>query len=219
MASIPVLKGASRKIPTAERHDLSFYGHCGRHRRVAIRSPWSLRTSPQTGVAIPIAERRNLPPSYVISTRRSARRNPHFPPPKGILRRVAPQNDNGENGFSVPAGRCGHRPLQLKGEKRIPTGINALGMTGEQTEEKAGINYDACLSAYLGSIGDSSAGTTEPSPCPSLPSADDMHKADTVKMSAFIMLLLSYAEQRAAHSPLRIPPSTHQTHLPLPSQA
>ena len=33
------------------------------------------------------------------------------------------------DGFSVPAGRCGHRPLQLKGEKRIPTGASALGMT------------------------------------------------------------------------------------------
>ena len=68
-------------------------------------------------------------PPPVISTKRSARRNPHFPSLKGILRCIAPQNDNGEDGFSVPAGRCGHRPLQLKGEKRIPTGINALGMT------------------------------------------------------------------------------------------
>ena len=33
------------------------------------------------------------------------------------------------DGFFIPAGRCGHRPRQLKGEKRIPTGINTLGMT------------------------------------------------------------------------------------------
>jgi len=38
-------------------------------------------------------------------------------------------DSSSKDGFSVPAGRCGHRPLQLKGEKRIPTGINALGMT------------------------------------------------------------------------------------------
>ena len=158
MASIPVLKGAGRKIPTAERHDLSFYCHCERHRRVAIRSPLSLRTSPQTGVAIPIAERHDLSfyghcerhrrVAIPIAERRNLPTSTcHFDQAQRAEKSAFPiieGDSSSEDGFSVPAGRCGHRPLQLKGEKRIPTGMNALGMTkGEgipiAPKKKAGI--------------------------------------------------------------------------------